>query len=376
MNILINASNLKTGGAIQVTDSICLNLINYPQHQFTIVLSSHFKLLAEKLPSCPHITVQTHDIRNSLETLILGRDLYLDNLIIDNAIDIVITIFGPSRWNPRCLHLSGFAMPHLVLADSLYFTRQSKLMQLKHKLRNKFLKYYFKRSTKFFYTENPFISELVSKLFNIKNIYTVTNYYNQIFDNEQFWKEHPLPVFGGFTILTISSWYEHKNLPIIITVAQELKRINPNLKFRFVITVSEKEFPTIPNEVRTNILLIGKVAIEECPSLYRQSNCMFLPTLLECFSASYAEAMRMGVPIVTTDLTFAHGLCGNAALYYSPLSGKDAAEKINILINNKAIKDELALKAKKQLTQFDDYNTRTQKIIKIAEEIVNSNSKR
>lgn len=38
-----------------------------------------------------------------------------------------------------------------------------------------------------------------------------------------------------------------------------------------------------------------------------------MPSLLECFTATYPEAMRMERPIVTTDLAFAQGLCGEAA---------------------------------------------------------------
>ena len=47
------------------------------------------------------------------------------------------------------------------------------------------------------------------------------------------------------------------------------------------------------------LLAVGGVDIRECPSLYEQCDFMFLPTLLECFSASYAEAMKMRRPILT-----------------------------------------------------------------------------
>lgn len=373
MNILINATNLKTGGAVQVTDSICMNLSNFPQHTFTVVLSSCFDNLAKKIEGLPNITVVRYNIKNSIQTLLWGRDSFLDKLVDDNKIDIVITIFGPSRWNPKTLHLCGFAMPHLVLEDSPYFTSKSIPSRLKHYFRNRILSYYFKRSTNYFYTENPYISDLLAKLFNIENIYTITNYYNQVFDNKESWIKRSLPEFTGHTLLTISSWYEHKNIPIVIDIARELKSEHPNFRFRFVITITENELGSIPEFLKENIVLIGKVAIEECPSLYEQSDVMFLPTLLECFSASYAEAMRMKKPIITTDLPFAHGLCGECAEYYSPLSAKDAAEKIYNLLTNKARIDSITQKGEKHLKNFDDYNSRTAKLIQIAEQIVKDN---
>ena len=42
MNILINASEIKQGGGIQVTDSICRSIKDYPNHNFFIVLSEYF----------------------------------------------------------------------------------------------------------------------------------------------------------------------------------------------------------------------------------------------------------------------------------------------------------------------------------------------
>lgn len=41
MNILINASNLKRGGGLQVADSICEQLELFPHHNFIVVLSSY-----------------------------------------------------------------------------------------------------------------------------------------------------------------------------------------------------------------------------------------------------------------------------------------------------------------------------------------------
>ena len=40
--------------------------------------------------------------------------------------------------------------------------------------------------------------------------------------------------------------------------------------------------------------------------------------LLESFTGTYLEAMHFGLPILTSDLDFAHGLCGDAALYFDP----------------------------------------------------------
>ena len=81
--------------------------------------------------------------------------------------------------------------------------------------------------------------------------------------------------------------------------------------------------------------------ISEVPSLYEQTDIVFQPTLLECFTAVYPEAMRMRRPIVTTDLEFAHGLCGDAALYYSATDPEAASERLIELISNTELRQQL-----------------------------------
>ena len=73
--------------------------------------------------------------------------------------------------------------------------------------------------------------------------------------------------------------------------------------------------------------------------------------------------MRMKKPIITTDLTFARGLCGDSALYYSALSASDAAETIFSLATNKELQKKLVQKGILQLQKFDSYSERSRKII-------------
>lgn len=371
MNILINASNLKAGGGLQVADSICRELYKYPHHQFVVVLSSFFLKTKEAINSFPNVkNVLTYNVKNNISTLLFGRDSFLDNVIRENKVEIVLTVFGPSRWNPKCLHLSGVAIPYLVLPESPYFQRLSKLDFIKSKLHIFLWWVYFKRSTKFFYTENSFISSRVEKLFVGSNVYTVTNYYNQVFDNPHLWVEKRLPKFNGITLLDIASYYPHKNMEISIDIARYLIEKYPGFNFRFVFTTDKNKFPSLDSNLESHFLFIGKVNIDECPSLYQQSDIAFQPSLLECFTATYPEAMIMRKPIVTTNLPFAQGPCGDAAVYFDPLSAEQAAEQIYEISTNKLLQNQLIENGIEQLNKFDSYHKRADKLIDILEKIV------
>ncbi len=369
MKFLINASNLRAGGGLQVADSICRELYKFSQHEFVVVLSSFFYATKKALEGVPNVKVIEYNIQNTIPVLILGRDRFLDDLIDNNEIQAVLTVFGPSRWNPRVPHLSGFAISQILIPESPYFEVLGLKDTIKFKIYNSLLKIFFERSGKFFYTENPYISERLIKAFPNVSVYTVTNYYNQIFDLPEQWREYKLPPFRGTTLLTIATPYIHKNVTIAAETARILKRRHPDFMFRFAFSFEKKDYHVDISDIEDCFLFLGRVDIAECPSLYQQCDIVFTPTLIECFTAAYPEAMRMGKPILTTDLEFAHGLCGEAAEYYSPLDAKECADAIYKLATNSEMKEKLVRKGNAQLNNYDSYVKRAAKLICILENI-------
>ena len=132
---------------------------------------------------------------------------------------------------------------------------------------------------------------------------------------------------GEFRFLTLSAWYGHKNLDLIPEIAGRLPK-QLRKKVRFVVTLPEVDFrENFPEECRDIVINTGPVKPDEGPGLYKECDALFLPTLLECFSASYPEAMIMERPIVTTDMGFARSICGDAAFYFRPADPKTPLKK-------------------------------------------------
>lgn len=371
MKILVNATNLSgTGGAAQVADSICRELCRFPQHDFVVVLSPSFSATKEAIKD--YASVRVYEYAYPLKdwkSLLTKRNDYLDGLVDSENIDAVLTIFGPTKWVPRCKHLCGFAYPHIPLTDTPYFTRMSGKTRLMAKIRIAYMTYLFKRCSRTFYTENPYITELVKKKLNCKSVYTVTNNYNQVFDHQKLWKVHTLPPFDGIRFFSASSMMSHKNLRITVDIAKLLKQEHPSFKFQFVMTVEKEHFGDIPVELNDCFLFIGGVHISYIPSLYSQCDVVFQPSLLECFSASYPEAMRMEKPLVIPNLDFARGLCHEAAVYYAPLSSTDAAKQLYTVANNPELRKKIVEVGKQQLLTYDTYQQRANKLIHIIEQI-------
>lgn len=372
MNILINASNLAGRGGGQVADSILTSLGQFTQHKFTAVVSPRLESTIERIKTIKNVeTIVYAYPKGEFMSLINGRNAYLDEIVESRKIDCVLTVFGPMRWIPKCPHLCGFALPHLVLPESPLFRTIPLKERIRFFFQIKLWTYIFSHGARYFYTENPMITERVNKLIPKAKTYTVTNYYNQIYDQPEKQNRHSLPVFDGKQFVYVGSAGIHKHLKIALPIARLLREQHPDFKFRFVFTIKAEQYLPIPDDLIPHFHFTGNIDISECPSLYEQCDILFQPSLLECFTAVYAEAMRMGKPIVTTNLEFAKGLCGSAAEYYSPLDAQGAADALFKVSNDANLVAQLVTNGKEELKKFDTYKERVAKLIAICEEIGN-----
>ena len=155
MNFLINASNIRGGGGLQVTDSICGLLYKYPQHRFVVVLSSAFSKTEERIKHYQNVSVLRYGINRSIITMLTSRNRTLDRIVHKESIDAVLTVFGPcGGWRPKVPHLCGYARPQLILTQSPYYQE----FTFKDKIGLRLLKHLFCRCSSIFYTENKLIS--------------------------------------------------------------------------------------------------------------------------------------------------------------------------------------------------------------------------
>ncbi|HET8688036.1 MAG TPA: glycosyltransferase, partial [Methanosarcina sp.] len=136
-------------------------------------------------------------------------------------------------------------------------------------------------------------------------------------------------------ILTMSALYPHKRLELIPEVCKHLIDDHGYDQVEFLLTLSpdsigwksirdKSEGLGVADKVKT----LGLVKVKDGPSVYLNADLVFLPSILETFSANYPEAMAIGRPIVTSDLSFARNICQDAALYFEAGNAREAARKI------------------------------------------------
>jgi len=371
MILLINASNISKGGAIQVALSFIQECVHFNENEYHVFLSPTIssKFNSSEYPGNFHF----HFLGSSPSSLLYG--LYIINRLkkLEKSIkpDCVLTIFGPSYWTPKFPHLSGYAKGYYLYPESPFFKKIGLVVKFKLCLLKWIHHYFFKRNSNYYFVESEDAKNRLASFLCIckEDIFMISNTYHSAF-NLEIVGDLILPPkeMDEIRLFSISSFYPHKNLEIIKDVVSELKK-KSKLKFVFFLTISPVLYESKFRLFKENIINLGPVPIELCPKIYKECDFLFLPSLVEIFTASYAEAMKMGKPILTSDLSFAHDICGPAAKYFDPLNQEDIANKIIDLTMNKDLQNELIRRGKIRLIDFETPSSRAEKLIAICQNL-------
>jgi glycosyltransferase involved in cell wall biosynthesis len=370
MKLIINSASTYKGGSEQVALSFIHECKAYPEHEFHVIIGEH---LADRIDQSAfpenfyfHV-VKKRPASGVLQFIKTMR--WLNKLERTIKPDCVIATGGHGYWRPKAPLVTGFNMAHYLYPESPYLTKLPFKRRAYWKLRKWFDLFFFSRVDAFL-TQTSDVNKRVRRLMRNKNVITVSNTVNGHF-YEPISYPNKLPERGNkeIRLVTLSSYYPHKNLEIINKVAALLTEKGiTNVKF--ILTLPQNIFDSIFNNgIRKQVYNIGPIPIEECPSLYQEIDFMFLPTLLECFSASYAEAMIMEKPILTSNLGFAHTVCKDAAVYFDPLDPEDIVTKIQQLINNPKQQEELIQKGREEIKKLNTAAERASKYLSICKKI-------
>lgn len=171
------------------------------------------------------------------------------------------------------------------------------------------------------------------------------------------------PYPDGIKLLCLSRYYPQKNLEILIDVAELAKE--KNIRLCFIITIEENQHPgagTLLHRIKEKhleeyVINAGKIPRNQVPSLYQQTDGMILPSLLESFSGTYADAMYYGKPVFTSDMDFAREICGETAYYFNPMDPSQILDVILSAFDDQAALKEKIVSGKLHSQQFKDWKT-------------------
>jgi glycosyltransferase involved in cell wall biosynthesis len=375
MKIIINAASIFKGGAEQVVNSFINECRGFPENEYHIFLCDNIREVLDTEMFEGNFYFYRLDKRPGSNLYTLYNTLkYFNDLEAVIQPDVVISTGGHGYWRPKAPLVTAFNIPHYVYPESPYFQKISIKRKLYWKLKKAIDLFLYKKSDAII-VQTDDVKQRVQKLLPNIQVYTVSNTINGVFTD-------PIKVGNKLAerngketrLLTVSANYPHKNLEIIKSVIPELLDRGID-SIKFILTLPEDDFLDTfgDSKYHAYVLNVGPIPIEECPALYEECDFMFLPTLLECFSASYVEAMYMNKPILTSNLAFAKAVCKKAAIYFDPLNASEIANKIQKVILDSHIQQSLIKEGQKTLSQFNTPKERAGRFLSICRAVSDIN---
>lgn len=104
---------------------------------------------------------------------------------------------------------------------------------------------------------------------------------------------------------------------------------------------------------RRQITYLGYVPEEDKPGLIKLSKVFAWPSLYEGFGLPVLEAMAVGTPVLTSNVTSLPEVVGDSALTVNPYNTADIAAGLEILLTDQAVRENNIAKGLHRSQQFD-----------------------
>ena len=104
---------------------------------------------------------------------------------------------------------------------------------------------------------------------------------------------------------------------------------------------------------RDKIKLVGPIYGEDLAGFYHLASVMAYPSMFEGFGYPVLEAMRLGTPVLTSNISSMPEAGGNAAHYVNPESLDEIKDGLCKLLNDKTYREKLAVKGTRHAAGFN-----------------------
>lgn len=331
MNIVVTAFALQSSGALSIYKQFLFHLIS------NVIDDDYYYIFISE--SMPH-----YDVRN-VEYILVENKSWLNRIMFDALgcrryfakrkvrVDYIISLqnttinmpnscksilyyhqsipFYPYKWNPinrneRVLFIYKYFYPLFVRA---FLKKNTKVVVQIPFIKKQFIKY-FKHSKDNVYVLFPDVEKI-----NIDQINVLPKTDNCVH------------------FVYPATCYPYKNHIVILKSLCKIAKYYPESlnKIKIHFTITEQECPdSIINIIKRNklsdmIIFNGSMPHEKLLELYKTSDCLLFPSILETLGLPLIEAAAFGLPIITVDIDYSHEvLIGYNGSRFIPADDEDA----------------------------------------------------
>ncbi|MBL7161638.1 MAG: glycosyltransferase family 4 protein [Anaerolineales bacterium] len=158
----------------------------------------------------------------------------------------------------------------------------------------------------------------------------------------------------GF-ILNVGGIHERKNIPRLIhSFARHVNQERYTGKLLITGNISGAPYQTKTKKIcdaavedtgmEDQIVFTGFISDEKSDSLIRRAVLLIYPSLYEGFGIPILEAMKVGTPVITSNLTAMPEVAGGAALLIYPFNTEEMTTEMSRLLKDDKLREELIRK--------------------------------
>jgi len=100
------------------------------------------------------------------------------------------------------------------------------------------------------------------------------------------------------------------------------------------------------------VIFAGFMPDEELDSLLRRANFLVYPSLYEGFGIPVLEAMKVGTPVITSNLTAMPEVAGDAAVLVDPYDLEEVVSEMSKLLQDDKLREELGKKGMERASRY------------------------
>lgn len=151
-------------------------------------------------------------------------------------------------------------------------------------------------------------------------------------------------------IVYTGNLYPHKNVDTLVNAVSHFNQTHDHQLDLAIVSARDHFSDRFRDKPHVHIL--GFVPDSDLNQLYHQALCLVQPSFIEGFGLTGLEAMKCGLPVISSSATCLPEVYQDAALYFDPYSFVDLSDKIDALIKDQALRATLIDEGLKQVKLY------------------------
>lgn len=178
---------------------------------------------------------------------------------------------------------------------------------------------------------------------------------------------------GCLRLIYVSVYYPHKQPELVCRAVEGLQAAGMDAHATITMDIRETEDfkgGSYDNLMMSQALERGQITLgrrpyEKLPNLYREHDVFVFPSISETFGHPMVEAMGCGLPVVAADTPVNREVCGDAALYFQPLSVASLIQCLGQLDQDHQLRARLIARGRERVVNSFTWNGHVDRMIGI-----------